>query len=181
MNAVIGGGGFSSRLMERAALRRGPHLRRRRRTSRCGAARARSWRRRSRASRDARAALDLLLAELERGRAEPPGEEELGWARTLAIGSFSMGLETSAAVVQALVDLDVYGLPEDSLDTFRARVRAVTPEDVERVARAHLHPERAAIVLVGPGDGDRAAGRGAGARRGRDSVAADSQADPVLA
>ena len=25
----------------------------------------------------------------------------------------------------ALVDLDVYGLPEDSLDTYRGRVRAV--------------------------------------------------------
>jgi len=63
-----------------------------------------------------------------------------------------MGLETSAAVMGALVDLDVYGLPEDSLDTYRARVRGVTAAEVARAAREHLHPERAAIVVVGPAD-----------------------------
>jgi len=97
-----------------------------------------------------RAALDVLLAELERARKEPPAEKELSWARTLATGSFAMGLETSDAVTDALVDLDVYGLPPDSLDTYRTRVRAITPADMTAVAQAHLHPERAAIVLVGP-------------------------------
>jgi zinc protease len=61
-----------------------------------------------------------------------------------------MGLETSDAVTASLVDLVVFGLPDDSLDTYRTRVRAVTPADIAAVAHAHLHPERAAIVLVGP-------------------------------
>lgn len=52
----------------------------------------------------------------------------------------------------ALVELDVYGLPEDSLDTYRARVRATTAEQAAELARRLLHPERAAIVLVGPAD-----------------------------
>jgi len=34
----------------------------------------------------------------------------------------------------------------------RSRVRAVTPEQVAKAARDHLHPERAAIVLVGPAE-----------------------------
>jgi zinc protease len=101
---------------------------------------------------EVRRALDLLLSELDRGRDDPPGEDELEWARTLAIGRFSMGLETSAAVMDGLVDLDVYGLPRDSLDTFRSRVRAITPEQVAKAARDHLHPERAAIILVGPAE-----------------------------
>ena len=63
-----------------------------------------------------------------------------------------MGLETSDAVTEGLVDLDVYGLPRDSLDTYRTRVRALTEEQVARAARVHLHPERAAIVLVGPAE-----------------------------
>lgn len=149
LNTVIGGGAFTSRLMERLrsdagltysvasdfALRRSP-----------GPFIASTFTRVA----ETRRTLDLLLAELERGRAEPPDESELSWARTLTIGGFAMGLETSAAVMQSLVDLDVNGLPEDSLDTFRGRVRAVTAKDVRRAARAHLHPERAAIVLVGP-------------------------------
>jgi predicted Zn-dependent peptidase len=66
------------------------------------------------------------------------------------VGRFSLGLETSAAVVEALVNLDVYGLPEDSLDTYRSRIRATRVEDTARMARTLLHPERAAVVLVGP-------------------------------
>jgi zinc protease len=149
MNSVIGGGGFSSRLTgtlrsdegltygvySHYSLRRQP-----------GPFRVSTFTRVS----EVRRALDLLLAELERARAEPPTEDELVWARALAIGSFAMQLETSAAVMDGLVDLDVHGLPEDSLDTYRTRVRAVTAQDAARAALDHLHPERAAIVLVGP-------------------------------
>jgi zinc protease len=48
------------------------------------------------------------------------------------------------------VDLDVYGLPEDSLDTYRSKVRAVTVADTAREAEARLHPDRIAITVVGP-------------------------------
>jgi len=148
-NLVLGGSGFSSRLM--ASLRGKEGLT-------YGVSSGYSLRRApgpffvSTFTRveELRPALDILLAELERARREPPGEDELSWARTLATGSFSMGLETSDAVTDALVDLDVYGLPEDSLDTYRTRVRAITADEIAAVARAHLHPERAAIVLVGP-------------------------------
>jgi zinc protease len=151
MNTVLGGGGFSSRLM--SSLRSDEGLT-------YGVGSGFSLRREpgpltvstfTRVEK-VREALDLLLAELERARREPPNESELTWARSYAVGSFAMGLETSDAVTGALVDLDVYGLPEDSLDTYRARVRAVTQEEVAEAARAHLHPERAAIVLVGPAD-----------------------------
>ncbi len=50
------------------------------------------------------------------------------------------------------MDLNVHGLPQDGLDTYRARVRAVTSQDVARVAKQYLHPERAVIVLVGPAE-----------------------------
>ena len=52
----------------------------------------------------------------------------------------------------SLVDLDVHGLPQDSLDTYRGRVRATTRDDTARMAAQLLHPERAAIVLVGPAE-----------------------------
>ena len=149
MNAVVGGSGFSSRLM--ATLRSDEGLT-------YGVYSGFSLRRSPgpflvstfTEVASVRRALDLLLGELERGRADPPAESELSWARTLAAGRFSMGLETSAAVADGLVDLDVYGLPRDSLDTYRARVRALTEAEVAKAAQDYLHPERAAIVLVGP-------------------------------
>jgi len=151
MNSVLGGSGFSSRLMlslrseegltygvgSGFGLRRAP-----------GPFQVSTFTK----VETARAALDLLLAELERMRSEPPSAEELGWARTLAVGRFARGLETAGDVTGSLVDLDLYGLPEDSLDTYRSRVRAIGEADVAAAARAVLHPERAAIVLVGPAE-----------------------------
>jgi zinc protease len=151
LNLVIGGSGFSSRLMIRLRSDEGLTY---------GVGSGFSLRRHAGPFRvstftrvpEVRRALDLLLEELGRGRNDPPDEEELSWARPLATGRFSMGLETSEAVLQGLVDLDIYGLPRDGLDTYRGRVRAVTAEDVARVATQYLHPERAVIVLVGPAE-----------------------------
>jgi zinc protease len=149
MNTILGGGDFSSRLMETLRSREGLTY---------GVGSGFEMRRHpgpfyvSSSTRvsEVRRALDLTLAELERMKREPPSEEELRDARSLLVGNFSLGLETSAAVVNALVDLDVYGLPQDSLDTYRGRVRATTTQDTARMAEKLLHPGRAAIVLVGP-------------------------------
>jgi predicted Zn-dependent peptidase len=101
---------------------------------------------------EVRTVIDLLLTELERARREPPAGLELEEIRALQVGQFALGIETSDAVLSSLVNLDIYGLPEDSLDTYRSRVRSVTAADVERLALELLHPDRAAIVLVGPAD-----------------------------
>jgi zinc protease len=162
MNDLLGGGGFSSRLMESLRAESGLTY---------GVGSSFSMRRApgpfaiSTFTRvpEARRTLDLALAEIERFRREPPEEPELQAARALAVGEFSLGLETSDAVVAALVDLDVHGLPEDSLDTYRARVRGTRPEQVAELAERLLHPERAAIVVVGPADALRPQLEGLGA------------------
>ncbi len=151
MNLVVGGSGFSSRLMTSLRSEQGLTY---------GVYSGYRLRRQpgpfvvSTFTRvpEVRRTLDLLLGELERGLEEPPGEDELVWARSLATGRFSMGLETSSAVMNGLVDLEIYDLPRDSLDTYRSRVRALTEADSARAARLYLHPERVAIVLVGPAE-----------------------------
>jgi zinc protease len=151
MNSVLGGSGFSSRLMASVradagltygvysgfSLRREPSLFFVGTFTRVP---------------EVRTVVDLLLGELARMRSDPPTEKELAEAKTLAAGSFSLGLETSDAVVAGLVDLDVYDLPEDSLDTYRTRVRSLTRDDMARMATELLHPDRVAIVLVGPAE-----------------------------
>jgi len=150
-NTVLGGGGFSSRLMQNLRSNEGLTY---------GVGSGFSMRRHpgpfyistfTRVS-EVRRALEILFAELERARDDPPSEDELRDARALQVGRFSLGLETSGAVMDSLVDLDVYGLPEDSLDTYRGRVRSTSIADTARMARELLHPERAAIVLVGPAE-----------------------------
>jgi zinc protease len=149
MNSILGGSGFSSRLM--ATVRADAGLT-------YGVQSGFSMRRQPSSFRistftriaEVRTVIDLLLREMQRMRDDPPSETELAEARMLATGSFSLGLETSEAVIGGLVGLDIFGLPEDSLDTYRARVRAVGTSDTAREARRLLHPDRIAIVLVGP-------------------------------
>jgi predicted Zn-dependent peptidase len=45
--------------------------------------------------------------------------------------------------------LEVDGYPSDHLETLLGRYRAVTREDIQRVARAYLRPDAAHIVIVG--------------------------------
>jgi predicted Zn-dependent peptidase len=68
------------------------------------------------------------------------------------VGRFGLGLETSAAVMNSLVDLAIHRLPEDSLDTYRARLQATTAEAAAAAAGDLLHPDRIGIVLLGPAD-----------------------------
>jgi zinc protease len=151
MNSVLGGSGFSSRLMNRVRADAGL-------TYGVGSGfslrRERAFFQISTFTRvpEVRTVIDLLLSELARMRTEPPSESELADAKTLAAGSFALSLETSDAVVSGLVGLDIYDLPSDSLDTYRGRVRAVTTADTAREAQRLLHPERVAIVLVGPAE-----------------------------
>lgn len=151
LNSVLGGGGFSSRLMNRLRVDAGLTY---------GVSSGFSMYRDggtfsvSTFTRvaEVRRVIDIIVSELELARTDPPSQQELDKARALAVGGFQLGLETSAALLGALVNLDVYGLPEDSIDTYRSRVRATTTEDTAALAIELLHPERAAIVLVGPAD-----------------------------
>jgi len=98
-----------------------------------------------------RRVIDLVLEEMEAIReSRPIDETELAKFVSYSVGSFGLSLETSGAVLASLVDLEVHGLPEDSLDTFRGRVGAVDLEQVRAAAKARLHPERVVIVVLGP-------------------------------
>ncbi len=102
---------------------------------------------------ETRRAVDILLAELEAIRTDrPQTAEELSRAKSYNAGQFGLGLETSVAVMNSLVDLDAHGLPDDALDTYRERVGAVTLEQVRAIARELLHPDRILIFVLGPAD-----------------------------
>jgi zinc protease len=152
LNNVLGGSGFSSRLMVQLrsnagltySVRSGFALRRR--PGRFGVT---TFTR----AKQMRPAIELLLSEIEAIRGpRPPDALELRNAKAFSVGHFALGLETSQSVMASLVNLDVYGLPEDSLDSYRARIGAVTQSEVAALAKDLLHPGRAAIVVVGPAE-----------------------------
>jgi len=150
MNDVLGGSGFSSRLMQTvradAGLTYGVGSRFSLR-SQPGPFPVSTFTRVS----EVRRVVDLLLLEIAAIRTDRPVDEaELRSFIRYNVGRFGLSLETSRAVLSSLVDLEVHGLPGDSLDTYRARVRQVGLADVAEAAATRLHPARAAIVVLGP-------------------------------
>lgn len=94
-------------------------------------------------------ALHEFLAELDRIREAPVTDEELRSARDYLVGVFPLRFETPGPVVGSLAGLFIHDLPDDELARYRPAIEAVTAADVQRVAREHIRPERAAIVVVG--------------------------------
>jgi len=94
-------------------------------------------------------ALVDLLAELNRIREAPVTAAELAAARDFLVGVFPLRFETPGPVVGALGGIVVHDLPDDELTTYRARIEAVSIDDVLAIAQAQIHPDRAAIVMVG--------------------------------
>jgi len=90
-----------------------------------------------------------LLHQFDRLRDEPVPPEELDAARNYLAGSFPLRLETAGQVAGQLAQSLLLGLPLDDVTRFPDRIRAVTAEDVQRAARTHVHPDRAAIIVVG--------------------------------
>jgi zinc protease len=90
-----------------------------------------------------------IMAELGRLSTDPVEEAELAAARDYLIGVFPLRFETSAQVAGALSGLVVHGLPDDELDRYRPAVAAVSADDVQAAAAAHIDAERASIVIVG--------------------------------
>jgi len=93
-----------------------------------------------------------MLAELDRIRQSPVTDAELRAARDYLVGVFPLRFETPGPVAGALAGLHVHELPDDELRRYREAIEAVTADDVLRVAREHIRPEAAAIVLVGDHD-----------------------------
>jgi zinc protease len=151
LNSALGGGGFSSRLMTRIRSEEGltygissQFVQR----HRAGPFAVFTFTRVPKVGE----VVTGILEELERIRREPPTAEELARVQSQRAGQFALALETSSEVAAALVDLEVYGLPRDSLDSYRGRVRGVTPPETAAVAQDLIDPARASIVVVGPAE-----------------------------
>lgn len=93
--------------------------------------------------------LKEFFYELERIRTDKVADEELADAKSFLTGVFPIRAETQEGLTNLIVNQHLYGLPDDYLQTYRANVDAVTVDDVQRVAQAHIRPDEMAIVIVG--------------------------------
>ncbi len=94
-------------------------------------------------------ALAVLRQVLDRFVAEGPTAEELEAAKRNITGSFPLRIDSNANILGYLAVIGFYGLPLDYLDTFNARVEAVTAEQIRDAFRRLVNPERLVTVTVG--------------------------------
>ncbi len=87
-----------------------------------------------------------LKRELERIQQDPPSAEELRVAKAYLLGNFSMDRRTNERQAWYLATLEVAGVGHDFLDRYVTAVKAVTAQDVQRVARTHLGTIRESIA-----------------------------------
>ncbi len=149
LDMILGGSGFSSRIVERVRTEEGlaysvsssfPTT-----TRDIGLFRVTLQTKTANVPR----AVGVILEEMARIRESPVTAAELAGAKDAIINSFVFRFTSRFSVVTQLLALEFDGYPLDYLDTLLDRYRAVTREDVQRVARRYLRPDDATVLVVG--------------------------------
>src|SRR5574337_379732 len=147
MNYILGGGGFSSRLVERIRERNGwaydvssqfsPGLE-------PGAFQVVLQTK----NETAGPAVREVVRELRRIREQGVTDQELADAKAFLIGSFPLRLDTNAKLAGLISAVEYYKLGLDYADRYRTLIEGVSKEDILRVARTYLNPEGYVLVVV---------------------------------
>ncbi|MGD9980790.1 MAG: M16 family metallopeptidase [Hyphomonadaceae bacterium] len=151
-NYILGGGGFSSRLMDQVREQRGlvygigtsPSVREHSAVIR-GSAQTENG--------DVREAIEVTRAEMARLHREGATQTEVNDAITYLTGSFALDLDSNTKIAGVLHGYQVAGRDIDYLNRRNDLIRAVTLEDVNRAIRRLFDPDDYTFVVVGQPNG----------------------------
>lgn len=147
LNYILGGGGFSSRLMQSvrdemglaydvhtsfASYKEGGNFQIGLQTK----------------NESANIAIDQILKQVERIRKDKVSDQELSDAKSYLTGSFSRRLDTNRKIADFLAAVEFYSLGLDFAVKYSGYINAVTKDDVLRVARKYLTAENYTLVIV---------------------------------
>jgi zinc protease len=95
-------------------------------------------------------AVEFVRRELQRLREAPVSATELQEAKVRIVSNALLDEASSTGQVEQLMDIATNDLPLDYYGTLNGRFAAITPADVQRVAREYLHPDELVEVYAGP-------------------------------
>ncbi len=90
-----------------------------------------------------------MLKDIGELRTQPFTEDELRSAKDQLLNSFIFKYDTREKVLAAAAQLEFYHYPADLLEQSRAGIERVTIDDLQRVARKYIMPEKLAVLVVG--------------------------------
>ncbi|MFQ5469086.1 MAG: M16 family metallopeptidase [Gammaproteobacteria bacterium] len=94
-------------------------------------------------------ALKVLLDTLNEFIENGPSKKELKASKQNITGGFPLRISSNSKIVGNLSSIGFYGLPLDYLDTFNAKVEAVTVEDIKTAFKRRIDPHRLITITVG--------------------------------
>ena len=148
MNYILGGGGFSSRLMDNirdnmglaydvhsyfSANKFGGTFQAGLQTK----------------NESANRAIDEILKEMDRIRTELISEKELADAKSYLTGSFPLRMDSNSKIAAFSLAVEYHNLGLDYIDRYPAIINAITRDDIRRVALKYLDPKNYVLVVVG--------------------------------
>lgn len=147
MNFILGGGDFSSRLMEQVRSKRGltygidsnfdsNKMQ--------GAFVVGTFTQNDSTA----AAVSAIIGEIEKIRTGGVTDKELEDTKSFYNGYFPLQFETPSQIATEILNVELYDLGENYLKDYRKNISAVTKEDVLRVAQKYLDPKNLKLVVV---------------------------------
>jgi len=157
LNYIIGGGGFSSRLMEEVREKRGlaysvysnlyPYQH--------GPIFVGSVATKNEAVGQS---LDVIESELKRLADQGPTAEELENAKSYLTGAYALRFESSSSIANQLLWIQIEELGIDYVNQRNKLVEAVTLDNIKRVAKRLIEADRLITTIVGKPAATKAAG-----------------------
>jgi zinc protease len=90
-----------------------------------------------------------VFKEFEAMRSQGAEGAELDGAKSYLRGIFAVQTSTQNGLAGTLNNVYVFGLPKDYPETFRAKIAAVTPEQVKRASQSLFGTDTSVIAVVG--------------------------------
>jgi zinc protease len=90
-----------------------------------------------------------ILSQIENLRTTPVTPKELAYAKDQVLNSFVFNFQDPGQTLSRLIRYEYYGYPADFLFRYQQGVKATTVEDVQRVAKQYLQPDKIVTLVVG--------------------------------
>lgn len=147
MNYILGGGGFSSRLMQTVrdemglaydinsqfdSMKNGGFFRVEVQTK----------------NESANKVIEEVLKQINRIKKEPVSDQELEDAKAYLTGSFPRRFDTNKKIAEMLVAIEYYNLGLDYIDRYPEYIKSITKDDIIKVTEKYLDVENFVLIVV---------------------------------
>jgi zinc protease len=147
MNYILGGGGFSSRLVKVVRSEHGLaySIGSGFETGKFQGSFEVSLQTKNQSSNEA---IDLIVQQMREIQEKPVTDAELDAAKKFLVGSFPLTIERQGAIASFMLQIEIYGLGLDYAEKYPALIGSVSKDDVLAAAKKYLHPDSVLLVAV---------------------------------